>query len=845
MSSIEASDSNARWDAYEDLPALACVISRIGGIVFANGRLRQTFRVAPSDAQPLAAERLVHADDRPTMRAALLAAGDADVAFDVECRMRGRKGSYRWYRVALRRAGDDLPGGVLAVLTDIDGERRYGQYLKLLAEVGAQLALASDIDAALTSTARLALPLVCDWFIVYRPDAAGRFRPRIVEHLDPGQRALAVELLETYGTAGGKLLEGVIETSEAVILPDITPELRRSMAVDERHLDLMRRIDARSMILVPVVGRQQMWAIVQLVVGPESSRLLDDADLRFAREFANRAAIALDGLALIASEQRAARDLRFLADVGEAMGASLDLVSRLELFVNAVVPRLADWATLNLTTDDGGIDTVAIAHRDRGMDAIIERLRGPFYGTVETHPGTPLSLRTGHSRLLEGIDDAFLERHVRPELRDVVATLGARTVFVVPLKAQGVIYGTVSAVRADEGRPFSTDDMWLIEELARRAAVAIANARLFERNTNVSDAFQQASLPTTLPQTVGLDFSAFYAPGKSEAMIGGDWFDAFRLADGRIVLSIGDVSGSGLQAAVVMGSVRQVIRGAAQLQPEPGVILDATDRALRSEYPESYVTAFVGILDPIAMRVAYASAGHPPPFMRRADGSIVQLEGTGLLLGLREGDESPGTTIPFEDGALFVLYTDGLTESTRDVIEGERAVFEALADPAVVEADDIARALHDRVLVDGAVDDVAILAVAVRGAVRWRFDCTDPLVSHATLEAVVAHLRATCEPEGDFHAAATVFLELVGNAVRYAPGPIDVAIDWDEDAPVLHVIDDGPGFRSVARRRPSDPLAETGRGLFLIGSYARRFEIAQRRGRGSHARATLRLHRLR
>ncbi len=809
MSTAASATSNAHWDSYEKLPALACVVSRTGRLVFANARFRQTFDVHVSPAGP-AAETLLHPDDRAAMYAALGAARSTEIAFDVECRLRGPKGSYRWYRVALRAAPDDLAGGALAVLTDIDGERRYGQYLQLLADMGEALAATNDLDAALRTTARLALPLICDWFIVYRPDAAGNFRPTIVENLDPHQRALALELLETYGTAGGKVLQHVQETCDAVVITDISSEWRRSMAVDARHLEMMQVLDARSMIFVPVVGRERMWAVVQLVAGSTSNHLLDDADMRFAREFANRAAVALDGFALVESEQRAARDLRFLADVGEAMSARLDLASRLDVFVDAVVPRLADWATVNLTNDDGGIETVAVAHRDPAMRDVIERLIG---------------------------------EHVGPAAIDDVALLGAEGAVVVPLKANAEIYGTVYAVRAAGSHAFSDNDRWLFEELARRAAVAIANAKLFERNTNVSDAFQQASLPTTLPQTVGLDFSAFYAPGKSEAMIGGDWFDAFRLPDGRIVLSIGDVSGSGLQAAVVMGSVRQLIRGAAQLQPEPGIILDATDRALRSEYPDSYVTAFVGILDPIAMRVAYASAGHPPPFVRHADGTIVQLHGTGLLLGLREGEESPGTTVPFEDGALFVLYTDGLTESTRDVLAGERAVFEALSDPTVVEADDIARALHDRILVNGNVDDVAILAVAVRAAVRWRFDCTDSAAAHATLEAVSAHLRANCEPGDDLHAAATVFLELVGNAVRYAPGPIDVAIDWDEDAPVLHVIDDGPGFRSVARRRPIDPLAERGRGLFLIGTYAKRFEIAQRRGRGSHARATLRLRR--
>jgi phosphoserine phosphatase RsbU/P len=418
-------------------------------------------------------------------------------------------------------------------------------------------------------------------------------------------------------------------------------------------------------------------------------------------------------VAAVDDPQRADGDLRFLASVGESLTDSLDLASRLDLFANAVVPRLADWATVNLLGDDGSIETLAIAHRDPAQRARAQRLRGTYYGNPDATRGTPSALRTRRSTLLTGVDEAFLRRHIRPEMLADVLALGADSAFIVPLIAHGRVYGTLSAMRTERERPFQEAERWLIEELARRAAVAIANAKLFERSATIAEAFQDASLPDRLPRVPNAAFSAFYAPGRAEAMVGGDWYDAFVLGDGRIVVSIGDVAGSGLQAAVLMGSVRQLIRGAAQLQSDPALILDATDRALRGERPHAIVTAFVGVIDTSARRLDYASAGHPPPLLRAPPGAVMELDATGLPLGLRNGTESASASVAYEPGSLLVLYTDGLIESTHDVLEGTSQLRAALAESRLASASDAARALHGALLPNEASDDVAILTVAL------------------------------------------------------------------------------------------------------------------------------------
>lgn len=239
-----------------------------------------------------------------------------------------------------------------------------------------------------------------------------------------------------------------------------------------------------------------------------------------------------------------------------------------------------------------------------------------------------------------------------------------------------------------------------------------------DREHRASLAFQNAALPKLLPTVPGLKFDAMYEASGEGVLVGGDWYDAFRIPDGRVVVSVGDVVGNGLDAAVTMAAVRQAIRGAAQVFPEPVAVLDAADRALRSEQPDRIVTAFVGILDPLTLAFSYASAGHPPPMLRHADGSLSELFAVDLPLGLRnEHVASNSVTVVLQEGSLLVLYTDGLTESTRDVFEGERRLREALASDDIYGSDSAAATIR-RAVLGVATDDVAIFTISIGSSPR-------------------------------------------------------------------------------------------------------------------------------
>ena len=235
----------------------------------------------------------------------------------------------------------------------------------------------------------------------------------------------------------------------------------------------------------------------------------------------------------------------------------------------------------------------------------------------------------------------------------------------------------------------------------------------YARDHAVSLAFQNGALPRILPTVPGLAFDAIYEAAGEDALVGGDWYDAFRLPDGRVAISVGDVGGSGLEAAITMGAVRQTIRGAAQVLAEPAAALDAADRALRAEQPDRIVTAFLGILDPLTLAIIYASAGHPPPLLRQGDGTVVELTAIDLPLGLRnERAAGRNHVTMLSQNSLLVLYTDGLTEATRDMLEGERRLREAIAREDVFRSARPAAAIRRAVAVESN-DDVAILTVRV------------------------------------------------------------------------------------------------------------------------------------
>jgi serine phosphatase RsbU (regulator of sigma subunit)/anti-sigma regulatory factor (Ser/Thr protein kinase) len=372
-------------------------------------------------------------------------------------------------------------------------------------------------------------------------------------------------------------------------------------------------------------------------------------------------------------------------------------------------------------------------------------------------------------------------------------------------------------------------------------------ARLYEHERRWSTRFQRAVLPSALPVVAGCTFDAVYEPGLGDGQVGGDWYDAVQLADGQVLVSIGDVAGSGLDAAVVVGVARQIIRGISQLHADPLLILDAADRALSLEYPDVYVSAWVGLIDLVARTITYASGGHPAPLLVSSGGIVRELEdATTMLIGMRKGHHGAATTTAIAHGDALVLYTDGITEAGRNVIAGTRALIAAAGTLAGAPERNAAAAIKRQVIPEGSADDVALLVVRfdlneAEGLIaRWQFDVRDGSAAAQARNELVGSLEAHGFSLQACANAELAFGELIGNVVRHARGTdVTVAVNHSGTATVLHVIDGGSGFRHTSRL-PQDLYAENGRGLFLISALTDDFTVSERPEGGSHARAVLR-----
>jgi GAF domain-containing protein/anti-sigma regulatory factor (Ser/Thr protein kinase) len=553
-------------------------------------------------------------------------------------------------------------------------------------------------------------------------------------------------------------------------------------------------------------------------------------------------------------QRQAAYEREFLLRASEIFAQPFDLETTLTAITAFTIPEMADWCQIDLRTDDGRIKTVAISHGDPRKHELAQECLGLVHLNPDGDLGSPYVIRTGRSQFAERVTPELVAATVASdEKTQRYLELGVGSILAVPLIAEGVTLGMLAAIYGDSGRRYTKDDLPMFEELGRRAGLAIHKARLFEREHRAAESFQEASLPATLPSVPGLVLDAFYAPGRAEAQVGGDWYDALRLVDGRVVVSIGDVAGSGLQAAVTMGNMRQIIRGIAQVHADPALMLDAADRALRLEHPDKFVTAFVGVFDPINNTLTYASAGQPPPLLRRPNATIEPLTGTGLPLGLRSNaGTTRSATIDLVAGSTLLLYTDGLTEFERSPLSGEVRLGEIFRDVIDDNLDHPAQRIVERMMNGaGTRDDVAVLVLNIRTPVardvrnrellqRWSLTTDDARSVTESRRAFGDAFRKYGAAGEDVAMAEVVFGELVGNTVRYAPGPIEVIVDWSGPDPVLHVLDGGAGFRHISIL-PPDLMSESGRGLFIVTALTHDFRVSKGSRGGSHARAVLRM----
>ena len=422
----------------------------------------------------------------------------------------------------------------------------------------------------------------------------------------------------------------------------------------------------------------------------------------------------LVGLMADVTERRREQDaLTFLAEAGQALAGSLDPVQTMDEIARLAVPRLADWCAVQLASDArGSFENVAVAHVDANKVRWARELQERYPPDPGAPTGVPEVIRSGRSELYPEIDDALLKAGARDEEHlELIRQLRMSSAMVVPLRARERTLGAITFIFAESGRQYSTHELELAEELGRRAGLALDHARLYEREHRTAETLQRALLPPTLPDIPGHELAARYLPGRAGDHVGGDWYDAFALADGRIGIAIGDIGGRGVTAAALMGQVRNGLRAYALKAPSPGAAL-ADLRAMCDRLDELvFATVTYIVYDPRSGAGVLSSAGHLPTLILDAHrGARFMDEPRCPPLGVGAGAPCREYRFTLEPGATLVLYTDGLVESRRRSLD---TGLERLAEAARASVDDVQRLADDIVaaLPGERQDDIALLAL--------------------------------------------------------------------------------------------------------------------------------------
>ncbi|MFH9011058.1 SpoIIE family protein phosphatase [Streptomyces sp. NPDC017943] len=412
--------------------------------------------------------------------------------------------------------------------------------------------------------------------------------------------------------------------------------------------------------------------------------------------------------------------LALLAETTTRLTSTLDVDEALHRLVALVVPRLADWAVVDLITERDEVWRTLVVHAEDDKLVQREELQGPMPPVPEESP-MPLS------RALRGVSSTLAgpqtyqgapDSGIAVEQRRLFEATGMHSAAIAPIRSTRAVLGALTVGRGDNPADFTPQDLPLIEDIARRAGLALDNARLYQRQRKVAETMQNHLLPQ-MPGVPGLEMTVRYLPAPESSQVGGDWYDAFPLSDASTALAIGDVVGHDLEAAAGMAQVRNMLRAYAWSQTEPpSRIVERLDGAIQHITDVAMATMIFARIEAAGdghWRLSWTNAGHPPPLLVSKDGLTSYLtDGHGILLGTQGNVSRPDATTLLSPGSTLVLYTDGLIEEPRrNLDEGLNRLRQHAAALAHRPLASFTDHLLRRVRPAGNDDDVALLALRV------------------------------------------------------------------------------------------------------------------------------------
>ena len=674
-----------------------------------------------------------------------------------------------------------------------DAERAAQEWLQFLGEASTVLASSLDVDATLARVAHLAVPHFADWCVVDLFDARGEISRVVVEHTDPAKAERVARMFAAVPSTSDDSfgVGAVIRTGEPILATLDEATLRVGFADRPEYLELLLGLGLTSTVIVPLVARDRTLGALTFV-SAESKRVYGRPDLLFAQELAARAAVAVDNAYLYSAAERRRDRLAFLAEASALLGSSLDVEETLARLGNLLAENLADWVVIHLVHEAGPPRVATVAHRDS------EKTNAAWTEATVRDPE-----RAAPRLISRVIDTGEAERWTAAPEDHLPGSMereeGLHSGVVVPLVARSRILGTLTLAQGETAEPYDDDDLEFAEDLARRVAVSIDNAQLYQEATE-------------------------------------------RGQEARVLASVGD----GVFFVDADGVVRTWNRAAAIATglPAEAVVGRPAEDAVPG-WPE------------ISPRIPIVSAGAAT----RAESLPLDLGSRELWLSIHGVFVPDGVVYAFRDlteeralesmrtefvstvshelrTPLAAIYGAAMTLRRKDVAldDEQRAT---LLDVVSGEADRLARTVNDILWASRLDNDSLNVTIQNCDPSALARDVVDAQLAHIDPDHDVS-LRIDDElppVAGDPDKVARVLINLVDNGVKYSPdgGRVDVAVRRVGSRVRFSVTDAGLGIPLGEQRRifekfyRLDPnmnrgVGGTGLGLYICRELVRRMD---------------------
>lgn len=423
----------------------------------------------------------------------------------------------------------------------------------------------------------------------------------------------------------------------------------------EHWLPLFQELELE--LLIPIISTQRAVGLMGL--GPKLDRQpFSSAEIEYLSSLSNIAAKSIENALMVQKLEMINRrldkkiqELNTLFEIGKELNATLDKEKIVNLLIYAIMGELVVNRCFVYLKEDGHLRLFAARGLQTEPDQIKAFTNSSFLKSLS---------RVKHAIRIEKF----------PPSRSLLLLQKEKIRIIAPMQLQDKEKGYILLGEKITGQPFRDDEIEFLSTLANQAIISLENADLFaqmlikqrmEEELNIARDIQQRLLPSHYPHTERIEIQGVNIPSYQ---VGGDYLDWIRLDDDRIAITVADVSGKGIPAALLMSSLQAGLRNSVTSHTDMGEMVSRLNNFIQANTTfDKFITFFYGVLDLRRNELTYVNAGHNPPYLFRSGSPIKRLETGGLILGMMANMPYQTETVPLQSGDLLLLFTDGVTEA--------------------------------------------------------------------------------------------------------------------------------------------------------------------------------------